>query len=270
MKSSNAALVALAAVLVIGGGVALATLGNKGRGGGGAGTGGGSGTGGGGAQPDELTDNWGTTPATLRPLFLMAEKASGVPGSARVFAVLARLESKFNTTFHNESQVAKQASQAQYLELKNKRPPLAPGAASQGSNFGRGGLFGLLGPEFLWSGYKEMGAQAPLLSAGPTQMFDPRYSLFAVIERLQQEVLPYLTPSDGPAEAAVGLHNPDLLGSRNTPLYKALRQGFIDASRDLGINLTKIPKLTSVSYPGAAQALNLILSIKPPPGDIKV
>lgn len=263
MKSSpNLIILGVGAVLVIGGGIALATMSSKGKGG--SAGGGGGASGGGGAQiPGELTENWGTTPANLRPLFLLAEKAAGVPGSARLFAVLAKLQSGFNTDRHDQSQTAKQASQGQYLALRSKRPSLMPDAASSASNFGRGGLFSFLGPEFLWSGYQEMGPQAPLLSASMNTIYDQRYSLFAAAMRMQ-EVLAQLTASDGPVEAGVGMYNPELLTSRDTQLYKNFRQAFVDASRDLGINLTKIPKPASVNYPGAATALNMLNGAKKP------
>ncbi|MBL8970323.1 MAG: hypothetical protein JNK56_07075 [Myxococcales bacterium] len=57
----------------------------------------------------DLASNWGETPADLRPLFMLMEETSGIPGSAWVFAVIAHRESRFLTTAHNGNATGEQA-----------------------------------------------------------------------------------------------------------------------------------------------------------------
>src|SRR5687768_2647322 len=46
----------------------------------------------------DLTTNWGKTPSELRPLFLLAEQASGIRGAGRMLALIAKRESAFVAT----------------------------------------------------------------------------------------------------------------------------------------------------------------------------
>ena len=49
----------------------------------------------------DLSKNWGDTPADLRPLLMLMEETSKIPGTARLYGVIAFRESQFITTAHN-------------------------------------------------------------------------------------------------------------------------------------------------------------------------
>jgi hypothetical protein len=129
----------------------------------------------------DLTRNWGRTPLDLRPLLLVAEEASNMPGAGRVLAGIATRESRFQPNAHNGNEPGEQsernASWRAYTQNKARNPPLAFG--EEAAVFGSGGLFGALAPYFLWSGIQEMGDKAPLLGADPRIMFVPRVATFA-------------------------------------------------------------------------------------------
>ena len=94
----------------------------------------------------DLSKNWGDTPADLRPLLMLMEETSKIPGTARLYGVIAFRESQFITTAHNgnaaKEQDERDDSRTAYKNNKDRNPPLRYG--EQAAEFGSGGLFGLL------------------------------------------------------------------------------------------------------------------------------
>jgi hypothetical protein len=203
----------------------------------------------------DLVTNWGETPVDLRPLFMLMEEVSRIPGSARVFAVIAYRESRFVTTAHNGNAAGEQderdSSRAAYNNNKHRNPPLRYG--EQAAEFGSGGLFGLLAPYFLWTGVPEVGSKAPLLNAPPELVFQPRAAAFGACVYMQRILKNYRV--DDIADIKVGWANPSLLGKgRGGTKYHDVRARFLTDSVALDVNLsdtsTVPPKLDASAWPG--------------------
>jgi hypothetical protein len=182
-----------------------------------------------------VAENWGITPDELRPLFLLTEQVSGIRGSARVLSIIARRESRWISTAHNDSKKEVTASTNAYNNLKAKRAPLKYGAKAAG--FGSGGLFGLLAPYYLWTGINEVKDKAPLLAAEPETMFFPRLAAFAGIAYMQRLLANY-DVRDVP-EIKVGWASVSLLDddSRGGDTYMGVRGRFAEDVQASGINL---------------------------------
>ena len=203
----------------------------------------------------DLSRNWGDTPFDLRPLLMLIEQITRTFGAARYLAIVAKRESAFVTAAHNgnaaNEQDERDDSRKAYVNNKDRNPPLRYG--EQAADFGSGGLFGLLAPYFLWTGVPEVGAKAPLLSAPPEIMFQPRAAAFGAAVYMQRILKNYRV--DDVADIKVGWANPGLLGKgRGGATYNDVRARFLADAKSLGIDLadaTTIPaKLDPSAWPG--------------------
>ena len=206
----------------------------------------------------DLSRNWGETPPDLRPLFLLMEETARIPGSGRLFALIAYRESRFVTTAQNgdgtsaSEKAEREASRNAYENRKDKNPPLRHGEAA--ADFGSGGLFGALAPYFLWTGVPEVGKRAPLLNAPPELMFEPRVAGFAAAVYMMR-LLKYRRIDDH-ADIKVGWANPSLLGSgRGGATYTKIRERFFSDADTLGLDLEDEatipgPRLDVSAWPG--------------------
>ena len=217
----------------------------------------------------DLVTNWGKTPTDLRPLFMKMEEVAKIKGSARPFACIAYRESRFVTAAHNGNAPTEQAerdsSRAAYDGGKAKSPPLRYG--EEAADFGSGGLFGLLAPYFLWTGVPEVGGKAPLLTAPPELVFQPRAAAFAAAVYMQR-ILTHYRVDDVP-DIKVGWANPSLLGSgRGGSKYQEVHARFIADAAALGIDLadqTTIPaKLEASGWPGVPAVFAGLVGTLPP------
>ena len=203
----------------------------------------------------DLSTNWGETPVDLRPLFMLMEETARIPGSSRVFAVIAYRESRFVTAAHNGNATGEQderdSSRRAYDNNKGRNPPLRYG--EQAADFGSGGLFGLLAPYFLWTGVPEVGKRAPLLDAPPEIVFQPRAAASGAAVYMQRLLKRYRV--DDIADIKAGWANPSLLGSgRGGTKYHDVRARFLTDAIALNIDLTDEttipPKLDASAWPG--------------------
>ena len=199
----------------------------------------------------DLETNWGSTPASLRPLFALMERVSKIEGSARIFAIIAKREAGFEATAHNDSAWEVDASRRAWKNARDQNPPLKYGEAA--AEFGSGGLFGALAPYFLWSAVREMKGKAPLLNAPPEVMFIPRIAAFGAVAYMVG-ILTYYKIEDH-ADIKVGWASPSLLKSgRGGDTYKDIRTRFFADAAELGIDLedeTTIPSsLSAKAWPG--------------------
>jgi hypothetical protein len=203
----------------------------------------------------DLSRNWGETPIDLRPLFMLMEETARIVGAGRIFAVIASRESRFVTTAQNgdapSEQGERDASARAYANNKDRNPPLRYGP--QAAAFGSGGLFGALAPYFLWTGVPEVGAKAPLLTAPPELMFQPRAAAFAATVYLQRLLKAYRI--DDHADIKAGWASPTLLTSaRGGQDYQGVRARFLTDAKTLGVDLndttTIPPKLDASAWPG--------------------
>ena len=215
----------------------------------------------------DLVKNWGQTPSDLRALFAQMEVVSGIKGSARIFSVISKRESVgFKTSAHNDSSGERDASRRAYNNAKGNNPPLKYG--NQAAEFGSGGLFGALGPYFLWTGVQEMGANAPLLGSPPEIMFLPRVAAFGACVYLQRLLDNYRI--DDHADIKVGWANPSLLKSgRGNSTYQAVRTRFLSDAKDLQVDLqdtSTIPAaLSAKPWPGVAKVFEQLVGTLPTP-----
>lgn len=210
----------------------------------------------------DLANNWGGTPEKMRPLFALMEKVSKIQGSARIFALISKREADFQPAAHNTSTREIDGSRRAYKNARDRNQPLTYGEAS--GEFGSGGLFGALGPYFLWTGVQEMKGAAPLLKAPPEVMFVPRIAAFGAVVYLQR-ILRYYQVDDH-ADIKVGWASPSLLkDGRGGSTYKAVRTRFFADASKLGLDLedtSTIPAhLSSDSWPGVATAFTSLTGI---------
>ena len=219
----------------------------------------------------DLTRNWGRTPLDLRPQLLIAEEASNIAGAARILAVIAYRESRFDPQAHNGDapgeESERNASWRAYTLNKARNPPLAYGETA--AAFGSGGLFGALAPYFLWTGIQEMGDRAPLLAADPRIMFLPRVATFAACVFLARLLKNY-DVQDLP-DIKVGWGSISLLkgDARGGETYQRIRNDFVADANTLGIDLadaaTIPPRLSADQWPGAAKVFERIVGKLPTP-----
>jgi len=210
----------------------------------------------------DLVTNWGATPEKMRPLFALMEEVSKIRGSARIFALISMRESSFQAAAHNDSPLTVCRSQCSYMAYLRNRP-LTHGQAA--AEFGTGGLFGALAPDFLWSAAQEMEDDAPLLTAPPEVMYIPRIAAFGAVVYLQQLISSFRI--DDLADIRVGWGCPDFLGDivRGTMFYETPRKEFFADAAQLGVDLddtVTIPKhLRAASWPGAATVFTSLTRI---------
>jgi hypothetical protein len=219
----------------------------------------------------DLSRNWGKTPQEFRPLFLLAEEASGIVGAGRLLAIIAYRESRWVPIAHNgdgtNEQAERTASRNGYNNSKGRNPPLAHAEAA--ANFGSGGLYGALAPYFLWTGVQEMNDKAPLLGSHPKIMFLPRVATFGAIVYMQRLLDNYTIVDHH--DIKVGWASPSLLtaSGRGGTTYKAVRQRFAEDVAAVGIDLndtTTIPaQLSAAKWPGVAAVFQKIVGTLPTP-----
>ena len=217
----------------------------------------------------DLVTNWGDTPPDLRPLFVLMEQVSRIPGSARVFASIAYGESRFVTTAQNGNASGEQderdSSRAAYKNNKDRNPPLKYG--EQSAEFGSGGLFGLLAPYYLWTGVPEVGKKAPLLGAPPEIVFQPRAAAFGACVYMQRLLANYRV--DDVPDIKVGWASPSLLGkdSYGGQKYLDVRKHYLEKVAALGIDLSDastIPKkLSAAAWPGVPAVFTALVGTLP-------
>jgi hypothetical protein len=216
----------------------------------------------------DLSKNWGDTPADLRPLLMQMEEVSKIPGTARLYGVIAFRESQFITTAHNgnaaKEQEERDDSRAAYQNNKDRNPPLRYG--EQAAEFGSGGLFGQLAPYFLWTGVPEIGKRAPLLNAPPELVFQPRAAAFGACVYMQRLLTQYRI--DDHADIKAGWASPSLLGKgRDGATYKSVRARFMEDAINLGIDIldtSTIPtKLSASAWPGVPAVFSALVGALP-------
>ena len=219
---------------------------------------------------NDLSRNWGSTPASLRPLFIKIEAATRIKGAGRFLAIVAKRESAFKLNAQNgdrpQEQGERDASRRAYDAGRNRNPPLRYG--QEAANFGSGGLFGLLAPYFLWTGVNELGANAPFLDSRPELVFNPNASAFGAAVYLQR-ILKNYTTNDLP-DIKAGWASPTLLTSaRGSPRYHETRARFLADAKALGIRLddpaTLPAKLSAANWPGASVVFNALVGTVPGP-----
>lgn len=211
----------------------------------------------------DLTTNWGKTPTELRPLFLLAEQASGIRGAGRILALIAKRESGFSSTAHNDSKTEVAASYNGYSKNKDERPDLKYGLAAAG--FGSGGLLGLLAPYYLWTGVNEVKAKAPLLAAEPQTMFFPRLAVFGGLAYMQR-ILANYDVKDIP-EIKVGWASPSLLSAkgRKDEDYGKVRARFAEDIAAVGIDINALPSIGQIrqdakkAWPGVLSVFSKVV-----------
>ena len=216
----------------------------------------------------DLTSNWGTTPKDLRPLFALMEEVSGIEGSGRIFAIIAKREAGFVATAHNSSAHETSASRRAYKNAKGRNQPLKYGV--EAGEFGSGGLFGALAPYYLWTGVQEAKANAPLLNSRPEIMFLPRVAGFGACVYMQRLLDNYQI--DDHADIKVGWASPSLLKKgRGGDKYKAVRERFFSDAKKLGIDLadtSTIPaKLSASRWPGVLRVFDGLVGKLPTPAE---
>ena len=219
----------------------------------------------------DLTRNWGRTPLDLRPQLVEAEQASNIPGAARILAIIAYRESRFEPTAHNGDapgeQSERNASWRAYTQNKARNPALTHGEVA--AAFGSGGLFGALAPYFLWTGIQEMGANAPLLAADPRIMFVPQVATFAACVFMAR-LLKHYDVRDLP-DIKVGWGSVSLLkgDARGGETYQRIRNDFVADATTLGIDLndaaTIPPRLSADHWPGVAAVFERLVGKLPTP-----
>jgi hypothetical protein len=218
----------------------------------------------------DLQANWGDTPPDLRPLFQLMAETSRIPGSGRLFSVIAFRESQYITAAHNGNDNAQRekeerdSSRAAYKNNKDRNPPLKYG--EQAAEFGSGGLFGALAPYFLWTGVPEVGGKAPLLRAPPELVFQPRAAAFGAVVYLQRLLANYRI--DDHADIKAGWASPSLLkDDRGGKKYHDVRANFLGDAMTLGIDPTDastIPaKLDASGWPGVPAVFKALVGALP-------
>ncbi len=211
-------------------------------------------------KSSELEGNWGQTPENLRAGFLLMEEASRITGLARLAAVVAYMESGWNTGYRDDSSIAVLESKVNYYDHAGSLARLK--FAKQAQNFGKGGLFGLYGPEFLWAGANDR--HSPLTELRPEVMLShPRASLFAASYYMAQLLRRYVVESL--TEFLIGWTNGALLTAEGikSGTYQQVRARVELSAKEAGIDLNDtdtMPTLLSASaWPGSRTVARRIL-----------
>lgn len=222
----------------------------------------------------DYTSNWGSTPAIYRPLYLLMENASQIPGSARVYSVISFGEARYNPTAHNGGgttsrdefervQSRRAWNSMQTRGYNEENTPFGPTAAE----FGSGGKFGALAPYFLATGAVSLGkANAPLLKSDPRIIFVPRVAAFcAVVFLWRLLVNPNYVVEDIPA-IKVGWASPSFLtaSQRGGESYTRVHEKFQRHATEVGIDLSKLPaRLDPGSFPGVMPVFEQLVGTLP-------
>jgi len=198
----------------------------------------------------EYGDNWGSTPKDLIPYFQAVEENSGIPGSGRVFSLIAYGESRWVPTAHNNDAREVAGSRDSFAKAQANFPTLKHGKAA--ADFGSGGLYGMLGPIYLWTGAVYGRGSALLLDQHPRAMFDIRNAGFAAIV-FMNGLLKNRDVRDV-VDIKVGWGRPARLANRDGDPYKNARAKFWAQSIEAGIDLedraTIPPTLDASGFPG--------------------
>ena len=221
----------------------------------------------------DLSRNWGTTPTDLRPLLLLIEEATGIPGAARLLSPVAYRESRWKTSAHNgdefEEQSERNASWRAYHNNKDRNQPLMFG--EQAANFGSGGLFGALAPYALWTGVQELKDKAPLLNSDPRILFIPRVAAFCAAVYLYR-LLAFYDIRDY-ADIKVGWGSISLLteAGRKDPDYMRIRNQWFEDVKTVGIDFgdaATIPAKPTPppKWPGVQAVFDRLVVKLPTPG----
>lgn len=224
--------------------------------------------------PGDYDTNWGTTPALYRPLFLLMEQASGIPGSARVFSVISYGEARYVPTAHNGDGTSSrdrveriQSARAwKSMQSRGYTEQLVPfGRAA--ADFGSGGLLGMLAPYFLASGAVSLGkANAPLIRQDPRIIFVPRVSAFCGVVFLAGLLTnPNYQVLDIP-DVKVGWGSPSFLtaSQRGGEAYSTRHAKFQRQATEVGIDLAALPpKLSADAFPGVMPVFEQIVGSLP-------
>lgn len=207
-------------------------------------------------------DNWGETPKDWIPYFQALEDISGIPGSGRIFSLIAYGESRWVPTAHNnDASEISNGSRPAYERAKDKFPPLKFG--EEAANFGSGGLFAMLGPVYLWTGAVFGRKYAPLLDHRPETMFDPRLAGFAAIVFLRNLIRN--RDVRDLVDIKVGWGRPTRLAERESEAYSNARAKFWGQSVEVGIDLedrnTLPPKLDISGFRGVLKVYERMISL---------
>jgi len=213
---------------------------------------------------NEYGDNWGITPTEWIPYFQALEDISGIPGSARIFSLIAYGESRWIADAHNnDASEISLGSRPSYERAKDNFPPLKYG--EEAANFGSGGLFAMLGPVYLWTGAVFGKRYAPLLEHRPETMFDPRLAGFAAIVFLRN-LIKNRDVRDL-VDIKVGWGRPTRLSKtgRETEAYENARTKFWAQSVEAGISLedrnTLPPKLDISGFTGVLNVYERMIAL---------
>lgn len=183
---------------------------------------------------------WGKVPLEWRQHFLALETIAGVPGSAKLLAILGWSGSRYDQFKHDQSQAARDLSTAAYDGQKPARPLLKYG--DEARVWGTGGLFDMTAPDVLWSGSRELGSKAPMLTFVPQIAGTINAANFAAAVRLR-DIQQLMLPTDGLLEYAAAMMSPYLFAKdRNSAEVTALKQKFQQAAAELGIDLALLPQ----------------------------
>ncbi len=199
----------------------------------------------------EYGDNWGSTPTELIPYFQLLEDVSGIPGSARIFSLIAYGESRWSPTAHNnDEEEIRKGSRPAYERAKEDFPKLK--YAEEAANFGSGGLFAMLGPIHLWQGATY--GFTPLKDLPPESVFDMRYAGYSAIVFLRSLIRN--RDVRDLVDIKVGWGKPSRLSKeeRETEAYSRSREKFKTQSVEAKISLedrnTLPAKLDISGFPG--------------------
>ncbi|MFY0539988.1 hypothetical protein [Nannocystis pusilla] len=135
--------------------------------------------------------------------------------------------------------------------------------------FGSGGLFGLLAPYYLWSGWNSLKEKAPLLDAEPQTVFFERCATFAGIEYMRRLLTGYDIRDH--ADVKVGWASVSLLSDKNRggEDYMAVRTRFAEDVQESGIDLGKLPDIKQMiddakkRWPGVQAVFDKLVSKVP-------
>lgn len=214
------------------------------------------------AKPEQTGNNWGVTPDELKDYFAALERISGIPGSGRIFSLIAYGESSYVVDAHNDdaSEISR-GSRPAYERAKDNYPRLK--YAEEAANFGSGGLFATLGPIHLWSGARH--GFAPLVNMRPESMFDIRYAGFSAIVFLYN--LHRSRDVRDLVDIKVGWGRPERLSKsgRETRGYTTAREKFQTQAVEAKINLadrnTLPPKLDVSGFRGVRTVYKELMTL---------
>lgn len=214
-------------------------------------------------------DNWGVTPDGLRPVFLAAEEASGLPGLSRFLAIWAwgaframqepvdlgaalvlALENPFLAReFHNEDPDEVSMSQKGYDNVLKKYPNITkPKFGEQWRNYGSAGLFDLLAGTQVWN-LTYGGYTPPAYNLLPAQVLHdiPKSTYLATIIVRRIFKGDYKVLTDNPTDTWTNVRrvtaNPSAF-LQDSSYSKQVGERFQMRAQEIGIDLSKVANTT--------------------------